>query len=81
MCNTNLPERVEGFDDMLNDCYEPWKLGAMTYYPADILFDCDPIAYSQGVAEWADANCKDGQHEYNRHSRCMWCADPQEEEE
>jgi hypothetical protein len=47
-------ERDEGFDDMLNDCYEPYKIGDLVFYPADILYNCDPIAYSISVSEYED---------------------------
>lgn len=45
-------ERNEAFDEMLNDCYPPMVIGVYTFYPADILADCDPIAYRCAVADY-----------------------------
>jgi hypothetical protein len=38
-------ERHEEFDRMLDECYEPYKLGSLTFYASDVLYKCDPIAY------------------------------------
>lgn len=45
-------ERNDSFDEMLNDCYPPMVIGAYTFYAADILADCDPIAYRCAVADY-----------------------------
>ena len=47
-----MTERNEQFDEMLNDCFEPYTFGSMTFYPADILFHCDPIAYRVEAADF-----------------------------
>jgi hypothetical protein len=44
----------EAFDEMLDECYEPYKIGEMTFYASDILKNCDPIAYRIGVSEHED---------------------------
>ena len=33
------------FDEVLDDCHETYNLGGMTFYPSDILKNCDPVAY------------------------------------
>jgi hypothetical protein len=48
-------ERHEGFDEMLNDVYPPYQIGELTYYAADILANCDPIAYRVSVSDYEDA--------------------------
>ena len=34
-----------GFDEMLDECYPVVKIGELTFYPSQILKECDPIAY------------------------------------
>lgn len=45
-------ERNEKFDEWLDDIYEPVTIGYGTYYYSDILYNCDPVAYRCGVADW-----------------------------
>lgn len=47
-----MTERNEEFDEVLNEVYEPFKMGDLTFYPADILAKCDPIAYRIEVADY-----------------------------
>jgi hypothetical protein len=51
-----MTERNEDFDQMLDDCYPAVTIGSMTFYPSQILFDCDPIAYQISVDEFDDYN-------------------------
>lgn len=44
--------RNEAFDEMLNEIYSPFAMGDLTFYPADILAECDPIAYRCAVADY-----------------------------
>lgn len=44
----------EMFDEMLNDVYPVYKIGELTFYPSQILKDCDPIAYRIGLSEFED---------------------------
>lgn len=46
-----LEERVE---DMLDECYEPWKLGSTTFYPSNIVKEVDHILWEQIIEEEAD---------------------------
>jgi hypothetical protein len=49
-----MEERNEDFDQMLDDCYPAVQIGSMTFYPSQILYDCDPIAYRISVSEYED---------------------------
>jgi hypothetical protein len=48
-------ELEEMFDQMLDECYPVVKIGEMTFYPSQILKECDPIAYQVGVHELEDS--------------------------
>ena len=50
-----MEERNERFDEMLDECYPVYKIGDMTFYPSQILYDCDPIAYRIGASEYEDS--------------------------
>jgi hypothetical protein len=50
-----MAQRHEGFDEMLDECYPTYSIGSMTFYPSQILFECDPIAYQIGVVEYEDS--------------------------
>jgi hypothetical protein len=47
------------FDEMLDECYPVFKIGEMTFYPSQILKNCDPIAYRIGVSEYEDVEDED----------------------
>jgi hypothetical protein len=47
-------ERNEEFDYFINDTMPVYMIGEMTFYPADILAECDPIAYRCAVADFLD---------------------------
>ena len=38
-------ELQEQFDEYLNDSHDPVMIAGILFYPADILKECDPIAY------------------------------------
>jgi hypothetical protein len=40
------------YDEILNDSYGEIKLGYLTFYPADIIKNCDPIAYRVGLSDF-----------------------------
>lgn len=50
-----MAQRHEAFDEMLDECYPTYKIGTMEFYPSQILFECDPIAYQIGVIEFEDS--------------------------
>lgn len=58
---TEKVERDAGFDDLLNDVYEPYKIGELTFYAADILYNCDPIAYRVSVSDYEAAEEADAE--------------------
>jgi hypothetical protein len=38
-------DRVPEFDDYLDEVYEPTSVVGLTFYPSQVLFACDPVAY------------------------------------
>lgn len=45
-------ERNPDFDEMLDEVFPPYKLGELTFYPSEILYNCDPIAYRIDASDW-----------------------------
>lgn len=45
-------ELHERWEECLDECHEPYRIGQMTYYPSQILRECDPIAYRCGLNDW-----------------------------
>lgn len=52
-------ERNERLDELLDECYPVTKIGDLTFYPSDILFNCDPIAYNIAASEMEDDEDED----------------------
>lgn len=44
----------EMYDEMLDACHEAVKIGNLTYSPAQVLKEVDPIAYRCGFADFLD---------------------------
>lgn len=44
----------EMFDEMLDETGEPYKLAGSTFYPSQILHNCDPILYDIALNEYID---------------------------
>lgn len=40
------------YDELLDDCYPVYKIGDLTFYPSQILKECDPIAYRCGLSDF-----------------------------
>jgi hypothetical protein len=53
-------EAKDNYDAFLNDCYDVVTIGYSEFYPADILKNCDPIAYRCGFADYADSLAEEG---------------------
>jgi hypothetical protein len=53
-------ELIEQYKDMLNECYPIVKIGEFTFEPATVLYECDPIAFRCGLADYADSLTQDG---------------------
>jgi len=49
--NTELEEQ---YDEILDKCYAVFKIGNLTFYPSQILKNCDPVAYRIGLGEFED---------------------------
>lgn len=49
------------YDEMLDECYEPWEFGSVKYYASKILKETDPTMYNIGYREWLDSQVADGQ--------------------
>jgi hypothetical protein len=47
-------EIKESFIDLLNDVYPEVKIGFSTFTPAEILENCDPVAFELGLVEHED---------------------------
>lgn len=47
--------RDEKFDEVLNDTHKPVIIAGLTFYPADILYKCDPVAYHIASIDFKDA--------------------------
>jgi len=55
-------ERHQEFDYYLEECWSNVTIAGITFSPADILAECDPIAYRVMLNDWQDAQCTDGLH-------------------
>lgn len=40
------------FRDSLDECYEPYKIGELTFSASDVLDSCDPVAYRCAYADY-----------------------------
>jgi hypothetical protein len=47
-------ESKEGYDALLNECYPEVKIGYATFTASEILFNCDPVMYHQGLLDYQD---------------------------
>jgi hypothetical protein len=48
-------ELKNSLEESLDDAYESYKIGDMTFHASTILRDCDPIAYGIALSEQADS--------------------------
>lgn len=55
----------EQYEEMLDECYEPLKLGQLTFNPSQVLKRCDPVAYRCGLNDYVDGLDLDDDPEYN----------------
>ena len=69
-------ERHQEFDYYLEECWSNVTIAGITFSPADILAECDPIAYRVMLNDWQDAQCSDGLHCYTvGDSTCDFCGE------
>ena len=52
-------EAEDAYDDMLDVCYEPFRIGRMEYCPSQVLREVDPIAYRCGLSDFVDSEPAD----------------------
>jgi hypothetical protein len=46
--------KADRFDEMLNEVYPEYSMGWVSFTPAQILKECDPIAYRIALSEFED---------------------------
>ena len=46
--------KADRFDEMLNEVYPEYSMGWASFTPAQILKECDPIAYRIALSEFED---------------------------
>ena len=47
--------KADRFDEMLNDVYPEYSMGWVSFTPAQILKECDPIAYNESLLDFQDS--------------------------
>lgn len=57
-------EAEDAYDEMLDDCYEPFRIGSMEYSPSLVLREVDPIAYRCGLNDFTSEEPKDRWSDY-----------------
>lgn len=45
----------EQYDELLDELYEPYEIGYLTFYASRVLFELDEIAYKDGKSDFADS--------------------------
>lgn len=45
----------DAYNEMLDDCGAPFRVGSMTYPASSTLEEVDPTAYRCGFADWTDS--------------------------
>lgn len=50
----------EMYSDMLDDCYGVVEVAGITYNTSRVLKDTDPIAYQEGMSDYASSLMEDG---------------------
>lgn len=54
----------EGYAEFLNEIYPVVTIGEVTYDPDKIVRECDPIAWHEGVRNWADLIATDDEEAF-----------------
>jgi hypothetical protein len=52
------------FDEMLDESYPLFTIGDLTFYPSQILRECDPVAYRQSLLAFEDAILENEKQEH-----------------
>lgn len=53
-CTVDVYTAFAQYDNDLNNCNEMIVVGSLEFYPADVLKNCDPVAYHRGFNNWLD---------------------------
>ena len=48
-------ELKEAYNAMLDECYPEIKIGYSTFTASEILFNCDPIMWREGLLDYEDS--------------------------
>ena len=56
----NEHEVIQAYEEALNETYEPCRIGQLEYEPATVLKRVDPVAYREGLLDYADSLAQDG---------------------
>lgn len=56
------------YDEWLDEVLEPWTTGTLTFYPSQILRNCDPVAYRVGYSEYMNFEIEDLRYDLERMS-------------
>ena len=51
-CSDFNNDVIDQYDELLNEIHEPVQIGELTFDPADVIFNCDPIAYRVGLSDY-----------------------------
>ena len=54
-CNDFEREQIDQYDEMLHECHPPVEVAGLTFEPAEVIFNCDPIAYRCGLMDYLDS--------------------------
>jgi hypothetical protein len=58
-------QRIRIFDEMLDEWWPEWKFGEQTFYPSQILADCDPVSYEIKAKDYLNQLHEEGALECN----------------
>ncbi len=53
----------ENYDDWLDEINEEVHIGSLTFYPSQILRECDPIAYRVGLDDYVNSEYEESEYE------------------
>ena len=53
----------ENIDEIIDECYEEVEIGCCTFYPSEILKNCDPIAYNCYISDEENAEYENFKYE------------------
>lgn len=57
----------ENYDELLDDCNDPYKIGTLTFYPSQILSECDPVAYRCGISDEISNQIEEAEYELDNY--------------